>query len=226
MAKLKFTDGREIHVDEDKLIAEIEAGEAAYGRDLLEYDPYVNLGDDVTTDDVAAALRIARIRAVKPADLRKAIKAKKEIANALSLIEFRTDLLTMRKAEAAEVIQGPLRDLFTYLVDLKGVDVAVASNILHLKRPALVPILDRYVYTFYSYLYHTGKRPARNVATAVRLLREFRADGRLNLNVLNGLGARMTEAANRKLPAGRKIKLPPVRVLDRLIWRHVKKRTG
>jgi len=225
MAKLEFTDGREIYVDEDKMIAEIEEGAADYGRDIVQFDPYVNPGDEITTADVDAALRIARIRAVKPADIRRAIKGKRAIANALPKIEFGADLFAMNEAETLELIEGPLRDLFTSLADVKGVDVAVASKILHLKRPALVPILDRYIFTFYSYIYHVGKK-ARNVATAVRLLREMRDDGRNNLNVLNALARRINDAANAKLPPGQKVTLTPVRVLDRVIWRHIKKRTG
>jgi hypothetical protein len=225
MAKLEFTDGREIYVDEDKMIAEIEEGEAEYGRDIVQYDPYVNPSDEITTADVDAALRIARIHAVRPADVRRAIKNKRAIAGALPKIEFGADLFSMNEAETLELIDGPLRDLFTSLADVKGVDVAVASKVLHLKRPALVPILDRYIFAFYSYLYFAGKG-RRNVATALRLLREFRADGRNNLNVLHGLAERVNDAANAKLPPGQKVALTPVRVLDRVIWRHVKKRTG
>ena len=225
MAKLEFTDGREIYVDEDKMIAEIEEGAADYGRDILEYDPHVNPSDEITTADVDAALRIARIRAVKPADIRRAIKSKKAIANALHKIEYRADLFSMNEGETLEVVDGPLRKLITSLAEIKGVDVALASKILHLKRPALVPILDRYVYTFYSYIYHAGKK-ARNVETAVRLLKEIRDDGLINLNVLNGLARSIDDAANEKLPPGQKVALTPARVLDRVIWRHIKKRTG
>jgi hypothetical protein len=225
VARLKFTDGREVFVDEDKMIAEIEEGETEYGRDLVQYDPYVNPSDEITTADVDAALRIARIRAVKPADIKRAVRRKKAVAAALHKIEFRADLFAMDEAETLELVGGPLRELLTSLAEVKGVDVAVASKILHLKRPALVPILDRYIYTFYSYIYHAGKK-ARNVETAVRLLREMRADGMRNLNVLYGLAERMNEAANKKLPPGLGVALTPARVLDRVIWRHIKKRTG
>jgi len=225
MAKLKFTDGREIFVDEDKMLAEIEEGEVEYGRDIVQYDPYVNPSDEITTADVDAALRIARIRAVRPADIRRAIKGKKAVANALHRIELGADLFSMRGAETLETVEGPLRELMTALADVKGVDVAVASKILHLKRPALVPILDRYIFSFYSYIYHGGKKE-RNVETAVRLLREMRDDGLANLNVLTALARRISDAANAKLPPGRTVALTPARVLDRVIWRHIKKRTG
>jgi hypothetical protein len=225
MAKLEFTDGREIYVDEDKMIAEIEEGEAYYGRDIFEYDPHVNPSDEITTADVDAALRIARIRAVKPADIRRAIKSKKAIGTALHQIEFAADLFAMDEGETLELVDGPLRELITSLAEVKGVDVAVASKILHLKRPALVPILDRYVFSFYSYIYHAGKK-SRNVETAVRLLKEIRDDGLNNLNVLNGLARRINDAANEKLPPGQTVALTPARVLDRVIWRHIKKRTG
>jgi len=225
VARLKFTDGRAIYVDEDKMIAEIEEGEAEYGRDIVQYDPYVNPSDEITTADVDAALRIARIRAVKAADIKRAVKSKKAVADALSKIEYRADLFSMDEAETLALVHGPLRELITSLAEIKGVDVAVASKILHLKRPALVPILDRYVFTFYSYIYHAGRK-ARNVETAVRLLKEFRADGLTNLNVLTALARRINDAANKTLPAGRRVSLTPIRVLDRVIWRHIKKRTG
>jgi pentatricopeptide repeat protein len=225
MARLEFTDGREIYVDEDKMIAEIEEGEAEYGRDIVQYDPFVNPGDEITTADVDAALRIARIRAVKPADIKRAVRRKKAVAEALPKIEYRADLFSLNEAETLELIDGPLRELITSLAEVKGVDVAMASKILHLKRPALVPILDRYVYSFYSYIYHAGKK-ARNVETAVRLLKEMRDDGLVNLNVLTALAEHMSDAANAKLPPGRKVALTPARALDRVIWRHIKKRTG
>jgi hypothetical protein len=225
MAKLKFTDGREIFVDEEKLVAEIEHPRDEYGKDIFAYDVHVNPSDEITTADVDAALRVARIRAARPADIRRAIKNRKAVARALARIEFAADLFSMNEAEAHELVEGPLRDLFTSLAEVKGVDVAVASKILHLKRPALVPILDRYIFTFYSYIYHVGKK-ARNVETAVRLLREIRADGRNNLNVLHGLAGRINAVADKKLPPGQTVALTPVRVLDHVIWRHVKKRTG
>jgi hypothetical protein len=227
MAKLEFKDGREVHVDEDKLIAEIEEGEAAYGRDILEYDPFVNPGNEITRGDVEAAFRIARKPRSKAelTAVHTAIKKNKRFYDAFRLIELGTDLFTTSESDVHDVITGPLQDLIQGLVDVKNVDVAVATKILHLKRPALVPILDRYIFAFYSYLYVAGKGQ-RNVGTALRLLREFRADGRNNLNVLNVLGGRMTEAANKKLPPGQKVSLTPVRVLDRVIWRHIKKRTG
>jgi hypothetical protein len=190
MAKLEFTDGREIFVDDEKLVSEIKDASSEYGRDILEYDPYVNPSDEITTADVDAALRIARIRAVKAADIRRAIKSKRAIGNALHKIEFGADLFSMKEGETLKVIDGPLRKLITSLAEIKGVDVALASKILHLKRPALVPILDRYVFTFYSYIYHAGKK-ARNVETAVRLLKEIRDDGLNNLNVLTALARRI-----------------------------------
>ncbi len=134
-------------------------------------------------------------------------------------------MFSMKEAETADIINGPLRSLITSLAEIKGVDVALASKILHLKRPALVPILDRYVYTFYSYIYHVGKK-ARNVETAVRLLKEIRDDGLNNLNVLTALARHINDVANAKLPPGKSVALTPARVLDRVIWRHIKKRTG
>jgi len=225
MAKLKFTDGREVYVDEDNLIAEIASPRDEYGKDIFAYDPYVNLNDEIDTADVEAALRIARIRAAKPDAIRRAIDKNPAVANALSRIELAADLFALDDAETLELVEGPLSELITLLAEVKGVDVAVASKILHLKRPALVPILDRYIYTFYSYIYHTGKK-ARNAETAVRLLREIRADGRNNLNVLNGLAERINVVADEKLPPGQTVALTPVRVLDHVIWRHIKKRTG
>ena len=225
MAKLKFTDGREIYVDEDKMIAEIEEGQAEYGRDIVEYDPFVNPSDEITTADVDAALRVAGIGALRAADIKKGVKNKQAVANALHKIEFRADLFSMNEAETLELVDGPLRELITSLAEVKGVDVAMASKILHLKRPALVPILDRYVFTFYSYIYHAGKK-ARNVETAVRLLKEIRDDGLNNLNVLTALAGRINDAANKQLPPGHRVSLTPIRVLDRVIWRHIKKRTG
>ncbi len=225
MAKLRFTDGREIYVDEKNLVAEITSGEREYGRDILEYDPFANPGDDVTLGDVAAALRIARIRTVKPGDLRRAIARKKAVAATLQRLEFGVNLFALKEARVPEVIDGFARTLIGSLAELKHVNVALATKILHLKRAALFPILDHYIFAFYSYIYNERNKE-RNVETAVRLLKEFRADGRNNINVLQRLAARMSEAANEKLAAGQRVALSPARALDRLIWRHVKKRTG
>lgn len=227
MAQIRCNDGRTIHVDEDRVVAEIETGEDVYGRDIVVFDPYVNPGNDITATDARAALSIAHAGALNlpPSQLSRAIVRNRTLQEALARIELEADLFALDEREFNSYLGGPIPQALRALVGVKHLNLALASKLLYLKRPRLFPILDRYPFAFYSYIYFDRPKE-RNVSTALKLLREFRADGRNNLDVLMLLGEKMTAAANRRLGAGLPLSLSPVRVLDRVIWRHVKKRTG
>ena len=227
MAQLRCSDGRTIHVDEDRLVAEIERGEDVYGRDIVVFDPYVNPGHEISAADARAALRIAHAGAInlQPSHLSRAIARTKTVAEALLRVEPDADLFTLDDREFNSYLTGPIAQALQGVVAVKYLNLALGSKLLYLKRPRLFPILDRYPFAFYSYIYFDRPKE-RNVGTGLKLLREFRADGRKNLDVLVMLGEKMTAAANRRLPQGTSVSLSPVRVLDRVIWRHIKKRTG
>jgi len=87
--------------------------------------------------------------------------------------------------------------------------MAVATKLLHLKRPRLFPMLDRFVAELLGAgLTDSGGEEAR-AATAAALMRTIRREGRRNLKELRGVQARLAKD-------GRKLSL--VRIFDAVLW--------
>lgn len=90
-----------------------------------------------------------------------------------------------------------------------GRGMAVATKLLHLKRPRLFPMLDRFVAEMLGAgLPESGGDEAR-AATAAALTRAIRRDGRRNLAALHGIQARLGEDGTR---------LSLVRIFDAVLW--------
>lgn len=90
-----------------------------------------------------------------------------------------------------------------------GRGMAVATKLLHLKRPRLFPMLDRFVAELLGAgLTDSGGEEAR-AATAAALMRTIRREGRRNLKELRGVQARLAKD-------GRKLSL--VRIFDAVLW--------
>jgi Family of unknown function (DUF6308) len=88
-----------------------------------------------------------------------------------------------------------------------GRGMAVATKLLHLKRPRLFPMLDRLVAEM------LGAAPTgadeRRVATAFALTGSIRSQGRRNLDALRAIEGRLAEAGTR---------CSLVRILDAVVW--------
>jgi hypothetical protein len=103
----------------------------------------------------------------------------------------------------------PLRRLFDGFADIRGVGFSKMTKALHPKRPALIPMLDRFVQ---EYLERAD--PPANVAgpfgeRAAALVRSYKVDLDRNRSALRGL--------RRELSA-RGYRVTEVRILDMLIW--------
>jgi hypothetical protein len=103
----------------------------------------------------------------------------------------------------------PLSRLFDGFADIRGVGFSKMTKALHPKRPALIPMLDRFVQ---EYLERAD--PPANVAgpfgeRAAALVRSYKVDLDRNRSALRGL---------RRELAARGYRVTEVRILDMLIW--------
>ena len=89
-----------------------------------------------------------------------------------------------------------------------GRGLAVATKLLHLKRPRLFPMLDRFVAEMLG-LGAAGGSTLQRVDTAIRLTRAIRSEGRRNLTTLYAIRDALA-------PEG--IRRPLVRIFDAIVW--------
>ena len=80
---------------------------------------------------------------------------------------------------------------------------AVATKLLHVKRPHLVPVLDSLV------VRQLGWPPDTGPAATVRVIDHVRVEGQRNLAELTAIG---------KLLRDHQVDRPAVRILDALLW--------
>ena len=90
-----------------------------------------------------------------------------------------------------------------------GRGMAVATKLLHLKRPRLFPMLDRFVAEMLGAGLSDGGGDEARVATATGLTRAIRHEGRRNLTALRGVQARLAEGGTH---------LSLVRIFDAVLW--------
>ena len=107
------------------------------------YDDCHNVTDEITWEDIKAANRlyayIGRLEAEKLVNSR-------EIPVILSRID-NVDLGDISDYEWLRV-RSCLQELLRVCLAIRGVGLAKATKVLHLKRPKLIPILDSYVMSF------------------------------------------------------------------------------
>lgn len=122
-------------------------------------------------------------------------------------------------------------ELYRHFDNEHGVGDAIASKLLHLKRPAFFPILDRLVCRFYDgparRHYDLSARGKRELPRADRLywaaIREDLVSD-TNRSGLEELRAKLSDGGESR---GRQIAtLPAVRLLDMLLWQHLKQKAA
>ena len=86
----------------------------------------------------------------------------------------------------------------------KGVQIAVVTKVLHLKRPRLIPVLDSLV------VGQVSGRVTADVASWVELLEHLRSVGQANLSGLQGIRRHLLERGIEERTL--------VRILDSLLW--------
>jgi Family of unknown function (DUF6308) len=90
-----------------------------------------------------------------------------------------------------------------------GRGMAVATKLLHLKRPRLFPMLDRFVAEMLGLSVPDGGNPQQRVDAAVRLTRAIRDQGRRNLAPLRRIRDSLAaDGSDRSL----------VRIFDAILW--------
>jgi hypothetical protein len=91
----------------------------------------------------------------------------------------------------------------------RGIGLASATKVLHLKRPYLVPILDRFVAEMLGVNVADSPSVAQRVADAVGLTSAIRREGRRNIQVLRRIQSELVnEGIQRTL----------VRIFDGILW--------
>jgi hypothetical protein len=90
-----------------------------------------------------------------------------------------------------------------------GRGMAVATKLLHLKRPRLFPMLDRLVAEMLGLGQAADPRVEQRVETAVRLTTTIRSEGRRNLEALSSIRDTLSAEGTH---------LSLVRLLDAILW--------
>jgi uncharacterized protein DUF6308 len=86
---------------------------------------------------------------------------------------------------------------------------AVATKVLHLKRPRLFPVLDDFVAVMLGVNMPGDASTPRRVGIAVQLVDHLRAEGRRNIEPLQAISAALADEG---------IERPLVRILDAIVW--------
>ena len=122
----------------------------------------------------------------------------------LEAIDPSWDLIAMSDEDWSTMgVPHRLREAFKS-VRRKGLGIAVTTKVLHLKRPALIPVLDSLV------LAQVGMRPTDDVATWVAGTERVRTVGRANSQALSDI--------DDHLRARGIVGRSTVRILDALLW--------
>jgi hypothetical protein len=126
--------GHQISNPEDRVREYVEI-EVYFG-----YDDRHSVSDEIKPDDIRAANRLyARVGSV-PAE---AFITSARVHETLGAVQDE-ELDAIPDSRWAET-RTAIAELFGAAIELRGIGLAVASKVLHLKRPHLIPILDSFV---------------------------------------------------------------------------------
>lgn len=169
------------------------------------YDDCHEVNDAITLENIEAANRLfARISKV----VAGRIVRSENIRNALAVIDNRE--LGKISEEEWRDYKVKLYNLLLSICSIKGVGIAVATKILHLKRPKLMPILDSFVVKFLFGIDTQNVWDKQYLAEiGVKTIDVIRKDIRRNLEAFTRLQERLSD-----LP----IPLNIVRLYDILVW--------
>lgn len=112
------------------------------------YDDRHSIDNRITTDDVQAANELYAMIDRYDATESSRIVGAAEVESALANVED-FDLACLDSQEWS-ALKPKLRILFTQFLSIRGVGLAKATKILHLKRPHMFPVLDSFVVKFLS----------------------------------------------------------------------------
>jgi hypothetical protein len=154
-----------------------------------------------------SALRLAnrggaRIAAVEIAAI---LERRREIERALRKIAPDASLAVA----ASSVPWLPLTRLFAAFADIRGVGFSKMTKALHVKRPALIPILDSVVQAYLTRDDPKTRSPEGFGERAITLVRSYKRDLDRNRSVLRETRGELGRHGYR---------LTEVRILDLVIW--------
>ena len=92
----------------------------------------------------------------------------------------------------------------------KGRGLAVATKVLHLKRPRLFPVLDRFVAEMFGVNVPSAPTPEQRQAIGHQLVQTVRREGRRNIEVLRWIQQKLHDEGD--------IDRPLARIFDGLVW--------
>jgi Family of unknown function (DUF6308) len=144
----------------------------------------------------------ARIAAVEIAAI---LERRGEIERALRRIDPDASLAVA----TSSVPWLPLRRLFDAFADIRGVGFSKMTKALHVKRPALIPILDSVVQAYLTRDDPKTRSPEAFGERAIALVRSYKRDLDRNRSVLREIQEELGRHGYR---------LTEVRILDLLIW--------
>ena len=177
---------------------------AFFAGDDSAYDSFAGRGaaDRIETADVQAINRWARARS--PHDAWASVVDRP--LSWLAAIDPDLDLIEAsdsrwRREHGEELVRVALEEV---IADRRG--MAVATKLLHLKRPRLFPLLDEYVAVMMGR--SVPATPERKLETALELVLHLRREGRRNLEPLRRIQLALAGESQRSL----------VRILDAIIW--------
>jgi hypothetical protein len=161
--------------------------------------------DRIATDDVGTINRTARARSPLEAwapILDRRLPWLAAIGPGLDLIEL--DDASWRRSRGEELVRAALAET---LAPRRG--LAVATKVLHLKRPRLFPILDGFVAVMLGRNVPTTTTPKHKLELGMELLLHLRREGRRNRQALQTISSALSEQSiHRSL----------VRILDAVVW--------
>lgn len=196
--KITLRDGRVID-DLEKRIREYISIEIYKG-----YDDCHSIDDQISMDDIDAANRLfARISNQAAENLINA----SDIPTLLRKIENQ-NIENLNDAEWNETKKN-LERLFNACLDNMGVGLAVATKVLHLKRPSLIPILDSFVMQFLLDVDTSSISKERQLRQGIKACDIIRSDLINNRETFETLQKNLSD-----LP----IPLESVRLYDILCW--------
>jgi hypothetical protein len=203
---LERLDGGLLVLDGLALTRAFFAGDAGtVGAGSSDSFPGLGLPDTIGTDDVREMNRTMRARSPHEAwatVVDRPLPWLAAIGPDLDLIQ--TDDDAWAASDAERLVGAALRET---IAPRRG--LAVATKMLHLKRPRLFPMLDEFVAVMLGRNVATGTPAERKVAIGMELLLHLRHQGRRNIRPLGQIQNTLrNDGVERSL----------VRILDAAIW--------
>lgn len=172
------------------------------------YDDKHNINDEITKDDIYAANKLyAMIDRYDKKESSRLLNLAPSISNVLSSIPDK-DIFEVSDKEWIK-LKNNIKELLVRFLSIKGIALAKATKILHLKRPHLFPVLDSFILKFLFGINISDIEKRRQIKIGLEALGQIR-------EILTNQKVEFENLAKQisDLP----IRLTPVRMFDILCW--------